>query len=122
MNYKKVNEEIEELRCKLYKELEKNGFNSENVIKISKKLDNLIQNYYIEKNIKELNGNEEFHKEYILAINKLKRITKKNGKFPTQKEWNKIASKKYLNSKTIMLINGMTWSKVKNKIEKSIKE
>lgn len=122
MNYKKINEQIEKLRRKLYEELEKNGFNSERVIKISKRLDKLIQNYYIEKNIKELNGNDEFYKEYNLAIDKLKKITIKNGKFPTQKEWNKVASNKYLDSKTIMLINGMTWAKVKNKIEKSINE
>ena len=45
MIYKDISEQIEELRCKLHKELEKSGFDTKKALKISEELDELIENF-----------------------------------------------------------------------------
>ena len=60
MIYKDISEQIEELRCKLHKELEKSGFDTKKALKISEELDELIENFYVEKNMKKTNDNNSF--------------------------------------------------------------
>ena len=105
MIYKDISEQIEELRCKLHKELEKSGFDTKKALKISEELDELIENFYVEKNMKKTNDNNSLYKEYMIAYNRLKELLKKNGIFPTEKEWNNIAKyEKYLNSRSIKYV------------------
>ena len=60
MIYKDISEQIEELRCKLHKELEKSGFDTKKALKLSEELDELIENFYVEKNMKKTNDNNNF--------------------------------------------------------------
>ena len=97
MIYKDISEQIEELRCKLHKELEKSGFDTKKALKISEELDELIEKFYVEKNMKKINDkNNSLYKEYIIAYNRLKEIFKEDGTFPTEKEWNNISFVEYL--------------------------
>ena len=78
MIYKDISEQIEELRCKLHKELEKSGFDTKKALKISEELDELIENFYVEKNMKKTNDNNSLYKEYMIAYNRLKELLKKS--------------------------------------------
>lgn len=123
MIYKDISEQIEELRCKLHKELEKSGFDTKKALKISEELDELIEKFYVEKNMKKINDkNNSLYKEYIIAYNRLKEIFKKDGTFPTEKEWNNIAkNEKYLNSRSIKYVSGISWVNLKKKIRLEMK-
>ena len=123
MIYKDISEQIEELRCKLHKELEKSGFNTKKALKISEELDELIEKFYVEKNMKKINDkNNSLYKEYIIAYNRLKEIFKEDGIFPTEKEWNNIAkNEKYLNSRSIKYVSGISWVNLKKKIRLEMK-
>lgn len=121
MIYKDISEQIEELRCKLHKELEKSGFETKKALKISEELDELIENFYVEKNMKKTNNNS-LYTEYMIAYNKLRELLVKNGIFPTEKEWNNIAkNEKYLNSRSIKYVSGVSWGNLKKKIKLEIK-
>lgn len=123
MIYKEISEQIEELRCKLHKELEKSGFDTKKALKISEELDKLIEKFYIEKNMKKPNDNGNIlYKEYLIAYNKLKNLVKKLDWFPTEKEWNDIAkNEKYLNSRSMKCISKKSWGSLKKKILVEIK-
>ena len=123
MIYKDISEQIEELRCKLHKELEKSGFDTKKALKISEELDELIENFYVEKNMKKTNDkNNSLYKEYIIAYNRLKELFKEDGTFPTEKEWNNIAkNEKYLNSRSIKYVSGISWVNLKKKIRLEMK-
>ncbi len=123
MIYKEISEQIEELRCKLHKELEKSGFDTKKALKISEELDKLIEKFYIEKNMKKPNDNGNIlYKEYLIAYNKLKNLVKKLDWFPTEKEWNDIAkNEKYLNSRSMKYISKKSWGSLKKKILVEIK-
>lgn len=123
MIYKDISEQIEELRCKLHKELEKSGFDTKKALKISEELDELIEKFYVEKNMKKINDkNNSLYKEYIIAYNRLKELFKEDGTFPTEKEWNNIAkNEKYLNSRSIKYVSGISWVNLKKKIRLEMK-
>ena len=123
MIYKDISEQIEELRCKLHKELEKSGFDTKKALKISEELDELIEKFYVEKNMKKTdNKNNSLYKEYIIAYNRLKEIFKEDGTFPTEKEWNNIAkNEKYLNSRSIKYVSEISWVNLKKKIRLEMK-
>lgn len=122
MIYKDIEEKIERLRNELYTEIEKSGIESLQTLKVSEKLDELIRRYYIlEKN--EKIKNNIFFMEYKIAYNQIKEATKKNKKFPTTKEWNKIAKENtYLNNKSIEYISGLNWKEIKAVILKDLNE
>ena len=107
----------------MHKELEKSGFDTKKALKISEELDELIEKFYVEKNMKKTdNKNNSLYKEYMIAYNKLKELLKNNGIFPTEKEWNNIAkNEKYLNSRSIKYVSGMGWRNLKKKIKLEIK-
>lgn len=123
MIYKDISEQIEELRCKLHKELEKSGFDTKKALKISEELDELIEKFYVEKNMKKTDDkNNSLYKEYMIAYNKLKELLKNNGIFPTEKEWNNIAkNEKYLNSRSIKYVSKSSWGNLKKKINCEVK-
>ena len=123
MIYKDISEQIEELRCKLHKELEKSGFDTKKALKISEELDELIEKFYVEKNMKKTdNKNNSLYKEYMIAYNRLKELFKEDGTFPTEKEWNNIAkNEKYLNSRSIKYVSGISWVNLKKKIRLEMK-
>ena len=104
MIYKDISKKIKKLRKKLYFEIEKSGIESEKTIKVSQELDDLITEYYAEKNINIKNN--IMYNEYKLAYDQIKKIVKNSRRFPSIKEWNKTAKKQmYLNNKSIEYIS-----------------
>ena len=72
--------------------------------------------------MKNTNDNNSLYKEYMIAYNKLKELLKNNDTFPTEKEWNNIAkNEKYLNSRSIKYVSGISWENLKKKIKQEIK-
>ena len=107
----------------MHNELEKSGFDTKKALKISEELDELIEKFYVEKNMKKINDkNNSLYKEYIIAYNRLKELFKEDGTFPTEKEWNNIAkNEKYLNSRSIKYVSGISWVNLKKKIRLEMK-
>ena len=76
----------------------------------------------INESLKKSHDNNSLYKEYMIAYNRLKELLKKNGIFPTEKEWNNIAKyEKYLNSRSIKYVSGISWGNLKKKIKLEIK-
>ena len=105
---------IEDLKKKLYTEIDVSGLNSNKTREISEEIDNEINKYY--------NEQTEMYKNYIKSILHLKKITQVFGDFPTTREWNKYAKENMLLSNvTIEYISGLNWNKLRKKIKAEIK-
>ena len=103
MIYKDIAKQIDQLRNELHFEIEQSGIDARKTLEVSEKLDELIKEYYIKKSLNI--ENNIMYIEYKIAYNKIKRISKKLGYFPTVNEWNKIAKEDtYLNNKSIEYI------------------
>lgn len=114
------NEKIENLREKLYEKIEKFGVNSEEAMKISVKIDKLInEQYENEKQYPECNNIKE---TYYKCIEILKETLKETGSFPTVKSWDKYAfNNNLLSHISIEHICNMNWSKLEKYIQLQIK-
>lgn len=105
---------IEDLKRKLYAEIDVTGLNSNKTKVLSEEIDNEINKYY--------NVQTEMYKNYIKSIFHLKKITQAFGDFPTTREWNKYAKENMLLSNvTIEYISGLNWNKLRKKIKAEIK-
>lgn len=104
---------IERLRKKLHATIEKYGLESAQVQKISKELDELINEYMKrQKNYQE--GNIMIN-EYNIAIKEIERLTIESGEFPSLEEWNEYAKEKVLlNSESIKYISGLNWHELRD--------
>lgn len=104
---------IERLRKKLHATIEKYGLESAQVQKISKELDELINEYMKrQKNYQE--GNIMIN-EYNIAIEELERLTIESGEFPSIEKWNEYAKEKvFLNSESIKYISGLNWHELRD--------
>lgn len=106
---------IERLRKKLHNYIEKFGLNSEQTQKVSRELDQLINEY--NKQQRTFAEGSKTGEAYKLSIKKLKRLTIENGEFPTIEEWNKIAKvNDLLNSESIKYISNLNWNELREKI------
>lgn len=104
-----LKDEIEKLREELYKSISDRGIDIEETIEMSKKLDNLINGMKDIPNKKQNN--------YDIAYEKLKKLTKDFGEFPTVKGWNKYAKENnLLSSSSMQYISGFNWNKLRAKI------
>lgn len=115
-----MGDRIEREREKLYKAINEYGLNSEEVRKISTRLDKLINKHYEheveypEYNIMKTN--------YSKCIEILKETLRDTGHFPTVKEWNRYAFKHgLLSSISIEHISKMNWSKLEKYINNEVK-
>ena len=70
---------IEDLKKKLYTEIDVTGLNSNKTKVLSEEIDNEINKYY--------NVQTEMYKNYMKSILHLKKITQAFGDFPTTREW-----------------------------------
>lgn len=114
------NDRLEREREKLYKAIDKCGLNSEEVQKISKRIDKLInEQYEHERQYPECNDMKE---NYYRCIEILKETVKDTGHFPSVKEWNRYAYNNFLLSNiSIEYIAKMNWSRLEKYINKEIK-
>lgn len=107
--------DFEKLQKKLNESVEKNGLNSEQTRKISKRYNELINLYY--RNEKQYHEGELMEIKYIESVKSLRKITSDFVKFPTIKEWNYYAKENdLLNSESLKYISGNTWHDLRNRI------
>ena len=106
---------IERLRKKLHTYIERFGLNSEQTQKVSKELDQLINEYNKQQRMFE-EGNKT-GETYKLSIKELKKLTIENGEFPSIERWNKYAKDNVLlNSESIKYISNLNWNELREKI------
>ena len=106
---------FEKLRNKLNEIIEMYGLHSEKTQKISRRYDELVNNYY--QNERQYHEGSIMHIKYLESIQCLRKITKDFIKFPTIEEWNYYAKKnRLLNSESLKYISGSSWHNLRNKI------
>ena len=112
---------IKSLRIKLEKAIEDKGVNSDEVRKISDKIDKLINEY--EESIKTVEYPKEnaFFECYKKSYLELRKITEDFKKFPNVEEWNKYAKENNLLSHVSMeYISKLNWKYLKIKVEREL--
>lgn len=124
---KKLEAKIEKIRNKLNEEIEKNGILSEQTLKLSKEINELINIYYATrdntytKNQKDYPKDSEIWLTYQKSYIELRNNTIEQKQFPSTKKWNSFAKlKNYLNCQAIEYISGLTWNEMREKILKEI--
>ena len=106
---------IERLRKKLHNCIEKFGLDAEQTKKVSKELDQLINEY--NKRQRVFPENSKMIKWYNMSIKEMKNYTMEKGEFPAIDTWNKIAKEKnLLNSESIKYISCLNWNELREKI------
>ncbi len=107
--------DFKKLREKLNNIIEKHGLHSERTRKISKRYNELVNDYYQKE--------RQYHKDaliyikYLESIKNLRKITKVFFRFPSIKEWNYYAKENnLLNSESLKYISGSNWHNLRNRI------
>lgn len=118
---KDVYRKINSLRKKLDKSIEKTGLNSNETREISKEIDKLINEYEKSVKIVDFPQNSEIFLWYKQSYFELKKITKKNDKFPSIVEWNRYAKNNdLLNHASLEYISKLNWNYLRVKILREI--
>ena len=116
-----VHRKIEVLRDKLDQTIEDNGIDSEEVKMVSHEIDSLINQYY--QSYKIFPEGNFMYKQYEITLEKLMKITKDFGEFPTLKEWSKYAMEyDCLSAISVEYISCMNWRQLREKILRDIKK
>ena len=116
-----VHRKIEVLREKLDQTIEVNGIDSKEVKTVSHEIDHLINQYY--ESYKIFPEGNFMYEQYKVALEKLKKITKDFGEFPTLKEWGKYAMEYgCLSAISIEYTSCMNWRQLKEKILSDLKK
>lgn len=106
---------IEKLRKKLHDVIEKEGINSEDAAKISKELDELINEFNKKQQV--FSNDNNMKSAYEKSIIKLKQITIDFGSFPSVREWDYFAKdNNLLSSESIKYISKLNWHELREKI------
>lgn len=105
---------IEKLRKKLHDAIEKEGINSEEVAKISKELDEVINEFNKKQQV--FSNDNDMKSAYDKSIVKLKQITIDFGNFPSVQEWDHFAKdNSLLSSESIKYISRLNWHELREK-------
>lgn len=108
---------IRGIRKKLHKAISKYGLNSEETRKLSDDIDKKINEYH--KSIEQIKypKNSKMYEYRQKSYNAIKEITIKNRKFPTVKQWNKIAKEKgYLSNISLEYMLKTNWNDLRTRI------
>jgi hypothetical protein len=109
-----MKERLKRIRNKLDAIVEKYGLNSKETKKVSKRFDEVLNEYY--KKEVQYPENSFIYLKYDESINYLKEIARKEERFPTIQEWNKYAKKhELLSSESIKYISGVNWHELRNR-------
>lgn len=124
---KRLESKIEKIRQKLNKVVEETGIDSEETLKLSKEINELINIYYATreitytKNQKDYPKDSEIWETYQKSYIELRNNTMEKKQFPSTKKWNNFAKRRtYLNCQAIEYISGLTWNEMREKILKEI--
>lgn len=106
---------IHRLRKRLHYCIERYGLNSKQTEKVSKELDELINQYNKQQRL--FPEGSVMQKAYKESIKLLKKLTIENGDFPSIEQWNRLAKEKVLlNSESIKYISTLNWHELREKI------
>lgn len=106
---------IHRLRKRLHYCIERYGLNSKQTEKVSKELDELINQYNRQQRI--FPEGSKMQKAYNESIKLLKSFIIENGEFPSIEEWNRLAKERVLlNSESIKYISTLNWHELREKI------
>ena len=109
-----MKERLKRIRNKLDAIVEKYVLNSKETKKVSKRFDEVLNEYY--KKEVQYPKDSFIYLKYEESIKCLKEITRKKEKFPTIQEWNKYAKKhELLSSESIKYISGVNWHELRNR-------
>lgn len=112
---------IRKLRKKLDKSVEKNGTEAEETKRISQEMDNLINEYYENRKIRDYPEWSEFVDYYKESYEALKKVTREFNEFPSARAWDKYAKENYyLSNTSIQYISNLDWHKLRDKIKAEI--
>jgi len=121
MKKKNIYLEIRKLRKKLDKSVEKNGTEAEETKRISHEMDQLVNEYYESRKIRDYPEWSEFVDYYKDSYEALKKVTKEFNEFPTVHAWDKFAQENnYLSCTSIQYISKLDWHKLRTKIQAEI--
>ena len=114
---------IDKLRNILYKAIDVFGLNSHETTKASQKMNEEIYK------IQTINSNEKYPQNnnmmlnYIRSYEAMKRLTKRNKKFPTETEWNIYAHKAgYLSTISMEYVSSKDWSGLRKDVLSELEE
>lgn len=109
------------LRKQLEKSIKQNGLNSKITMELSDNFNNLINQYYEQNKEIKFPTNSKMNYFYKIAYEKLKEITENNKKFPTVKQWNRLAMENNLLSNiSLEYISNLDWNYLQIKVEREI--
>lgn len=107
---------IKKTRKKLNISIEKNGIDSEQTEKLSKEMNDLINQYYEMKKVY-YPSNSTMKENYERSYKELKQLTKRLNKFPTVEKWNNYAKENnYLSNVSLEYISEIKWNYLRAKI------
>lgn len=109
--------QIKGIRKKLHKAITKYGLNSKETRILSDDIDKKINEYY--KSIEQIEypKNSKIIEYRNKSYKAIKEITRKNKKFPTVKQWNKIAEeKRYLSNRSIEYVLKTNWNDLRTRV------
>lgn len=118
---KSIIKKITKLRIKLNRTIEEKGLNSDEVRKLSDKMDELINEYNRQVKTVEFPKYSKMSEWYKKSYTNLKKITYDFKKFPSVKEWNLYAkNNNLLSNVSLEYISDLNWNLLKVKVEREI--
>lgn len=124
---KRLEAKIEKIRNKLHREIEESGIKSDETMKLSDEINELINLYYATKdetytkNQKDYPKDSEVWQTYQKSYIELRNNTIELRQFPSTTKWNAFAKvSNYLNCQSIEYISGLTWNEMRERILKEI--
>ena len=119
---KDILKKIKKLRKKLNISIKQKGIQAKDTREISQEIDKTINKYYSSIKTVEYPENSKMKLFYIQSYLELKKLTQRNHKFPTTKEWDIYANKnEYANHITLEYISKLEWNYLQIRIEREIK-
>lgn len=118
---KSIIKEITKIRIKLNRTIEEKGIDSDEVRKLSDKMEEVINKYYSNIKTVEFPKYSNMIEWYKSSYTELKKITYNFKKFPSVQEWNLYAkNNNLLNNVSLEYISKLNWNCLKIKVEREI--
>lgn len=116
-----VYRKIRSLQRKLDSSITKNGLSDNKTVELSLEIDELINNYYKQTEVRKYPDDSPFPYYYNVSYNRLKDYTEEKNKFPNVQEWNRYAkANNLLSTESIKYIAILKWDYLKIKVEREL--
>ncbi len=116
-----VYRKIRALQRKLNDSITKNGLSNDKTVELSLEIDELINNYYKQTEVRKYPSDSPILYYFNVSYNRLKDYTEEKNKFPTVQEWNRYAkANNLLSTESIKYIAILKWDYLKIKVEREL--